>query len=168
MTSGTPRSESSRPFPRRMPRGDPSRGRPLRIHAAKVSVVRDKDAVQRVAIDTSRATAARAEWEKTERERICRILKVRWTGLPAETNELSQAVAPILPGKENRILLLPVETWPTADEDARCSWWGGCQHTFSLPAPISLPAGWFTRHPSRRRTNVSKVVEQRYEFQSRL
>ena len=104
-------------------------GRPLRIHAAKVSVVRDKTGAA-FAIDTLPAVGRPAEWEKTT-QRICRILKGEVDRLPAETKRALAAVAHILPAGEP-ILLFQVETWLSMKDDGG-SWW-------EVPAYLSLVA----------------------------
>ncbi|HOC85096.1 MAG TPA: hypothetical protein PKJ67_10850, partial [Methanoculleus sp.] len=73
-------------------------GRPLRIHAAKVSVVRDKTGAA-FAIDTLPRDGRPKEWERTT-QRICRILKGEVDRLPPETKRALAAVAHILPAGE--------------------------------------------------------------------
>ena len=102
-------------------------GRPLRIHAAKVSVVREAGTTG-FAIDTLPRDARPAEWEKTT-QRICRILKGEVDRLPAETKRALAAVAHILPAGEP-ILLFQIETWLSMQDDGG-SWW-------EVPAYLSL------------------------------
>jgi hypothetical protein len=101
----------------------------LRVHAAKVSVVRDKTGAA-FAIDTLPRDGRPAEWEKTT-QRICRILKGEVDRLPAETKRALAAVAHILPAGEP-ILLFQVETWLSMKDDGG-SWW-------EVPAYLSLVA----------------------------
>ena len=104
-------------------------GRPLRIHAAKVSVVRDKTGAA-FAIDTLPRDGRPAEWERTT-QKICKILKDEVDRLPAETKRALAAVAHILPADEP-ILLFQVETWLSMKDDGG-SWW-------EVPAYLSLVA----------------------------
>lgn len=103
-------------------------GRPLRIHAAKVSVVREAGTTG-FAIDTLPRDGRPAEWEKTT-QRICRILKGEVDRLPAETKRLLATFAYILPGEP--ILLFQVETWLSMKDDGG-SWW-------EVPAYLPLVA----------------------------
>ena len=103
-------------------------GRPLRIHAAKVSVVRDKTGAA-FAIDTLPRDGRPKEWERTT-QRICRILKGEVDRLPAETKRLLATFAYILPGEP--ILLFQVETWLSMKDDGG-SWW-------EVPAYLPLVA----------------------------
>jgi len=104
-------------------------GRPLRIHAAKVSVVRDKTGAA-FAIDTLPRDGRPKEWERTT-QKICKILKREVDRLPAETKRALAAVAHILPAGEP-ILLFQVETWLSMQDDGG-SWW-------EVPAYLSLAA----------------------------
>ncbi|WP_461369649.1 hypothetical protein [Candidatus Darwinibacter acetoxidans] len=104
-------------------------GRPLRIHAAKVSVVRDKTGAA-FAIDTLPRDGRPKEWERTT-QKICKILKDEVDRLPVETKRALAAVAHILPAGEP-ILLFQVETWLSMKDDGG-SWW-------EVPAYLPLVA----------------------------
>jgi hypothetical protein len=101
----------------------------LRVHAAKVSVVRDKTGAA-FAIDTLPRDGRPKEWERTT-QKIGRILKSEVDRLPAETKRALAAVAHILPAGEP-ILLFQVETWLSMQDDGG-SWW-------EVPAYLSLAA----------------------------
>ena len=101
----------------------------LRVHAAKVSVVRDKSGAA-FAIDTLPRDGRPKEWERTT-QKIGRILKSEVDRLPAETKRALAAVAHILPAGEP-ILLFQVETWLSMQDDGG-SWW-------EVPAYLSLAA----------------------------
>jgi len=101
----------------------------LRIHAAKVSVVREAGTTG-FAIDTLPAAGRPVEWERTT-QKIGRILKSEVDRLPAETKRALAAVAHILPAGEP-ILLFQVETWLSMQDDGG-SWW-------EVPAYLSLAA----------------------------
>jgi len=125
-------------------------GRPLRIHAAKVSVVRDKTGAA-FAIDTLPRDGRPKEWERTT-QRICRILKGEVDRLPPETKRALAAVAHILPAGEP-ILLFQVETWLSMKDDGG-SWWEVPAY-LSLAA-ISLPAVVKASEQAKKR--ILKVV----------
>ena len=125
-------------------------GRPLRIHAAKVSVVRDKTGAA-FAIDTLPRDGRPKEWERTT-QRLCRILKGEVDRLPAETKRALAAVAHILPAGEP-ILLFQVETWLSMKDDGG-SWWEVPAY-LSLAA-ISLPAVVKASEQAKKR--ILKVV----------
>jgi len=122
----------------------------LRIHAAKVSVVREAGTTG-FAIDTLPRDGRPAEWEKTT-QRICRILKGEVDRLPAETKRALAAVAHILPAGEP-ILLFQVETWLSMKDDGG-SWWEVPAY-LSLAA-ISLPAVVKASEQAKKR--ILKVV----------
>ena len=103
-------------------------GRPLRIHAAKVSVVYEDGEVG-FAIDTLPRDNRPKEWERTTHQ-ICKILKREVERLPVETKRLLATFAYILPGEP--ILLFQVETWLSMKDDGG-SWW-------EVPAYLSLAA----------------------------
>ncbi len=98
----------------------------LRIHAAKVSVVREGKTIG-FAIDTLNRDGRPKGWEKTT-QRICRILKSEVDRLPPETKTLLAALAHITPGEP--ILLFQIETWLSMQDDGG-SWW-------EVPAYLSL------------------------------
>ena len=125
-------------------------GRPLRIHAAKVSVVRDKTGAA-FAIDTLPRDGRPKEWERTT-QKICKILKDEVDRLPAETKRALAAVAHILPAGEP-ILLFQVETWLSM-KDGGGSWWEVPAY-LSLAA-ISLPAVVKASEQAKKR--ILKVV----------
>ena len=104
-------------------------GRPLRIHAAKVSVVREAGTTG-FAIDTLPAAGRPAEWEKTT-QKIGRILKSEVERMPRETKQALIVVAHLLPDDEP-LLLFQVETWLSMKDDGG-SWW-------EVPAYLSLAA----------------------------
>ena len=124
-------------------------GRPLRIHAAKVSVVREVGTTG-FAIDTLPAAGRPAEWEKTT-QRICRILKDEVERMPWKTKQALAAVAHLTPGEP--ILLFQVETWLSMQDDGR-SWWEVPAY-LSLAA-ISLPAVVKASEQAKKR--ILKVV----------
>ena len=124
-------------------------GRPLRIHAAKVSVVREAGTTG-FAIDTLPAAGRPAEWEKTT-QRICRILKDEVERMPWKTKQALAAVAHLTPGEP--ILLFQVETWLSMQDDGR-SWWEVPAY-LSLAA-ISLPAVVKASEQAKKR--ILKVV----------
>lgn len=125
-------------------------GRPLRIHAAKVSVVREAGATG-FAIDTLPAAGRPVEWERTT-QKICRILKNEVERLPAETKRALAAVAHILPAGEP-ILLFQVETWLSMQDDGG-SWWE--VPAFLSLAGISLPD--VVKASERAKKRVLRVV----------
>jgi len=100
----------------------------LRVHAAKVSVVRDKTGAA-FAIDTLPRDGRPKEWERTT-QKICKILKREVERLPVETKRLLATFAYILPGEP--ILLFQVESWLSMKDDGG-SWW-------EVPAYLSLAA----------------------------
>ncbi|MDD3071385.1 MAG: hypothetical protein PHX88_09360 [Methanoculleus horonobensis] len=99
----------------------------LRIHAAKVSVVREAGTTG-FAIDTLPAAGRPAEWERTT-QKIGRILKSEVERMPRETKQALIAAAHLLPDDEP-ILLFQVETWLSMQDDGG-SWW-------EVPAYLSL------------------------------
>ena len=125
-------------------------GRPLRIHAAKVSVVRDKTGVA-FAIDTLPRDGRPAEWEKTTHQ-ICKILKDEVERMPRETKRLLAVAAHLLPADEP-ILLFQVESWLSMMDDGG-SWWEVPAY-LSLAA-ISLPAVVKASEQAKKR--ILKVV----------
>ncbi len=122
----------------------------LRIHAAKVSLVREAGTTG-FAIDTLPAGDRPAEWEKTT-QKICRILKNEVERLPAETKRALAAVAHILPAGEP-ILLFQVETWLSMKDDGG-SWWE--VPAFLSLAGISLPD--VVKASERAKKRVLRVV----------
>ena len=125
-------------------------GRPLQIHAAKVSVVREAGTTG-FAIDTLPAAGRPAEWEKTT-QRICRILKDEVERMPWKTKQALAAVAHILPAGEP-ILLFQVETWLSMKDDGG-SWWE--VPAFLSLAGISLPD--VVKASERAKKRILKVV----------
>ena len=104
-------------------------GRPLRIHAAKVSVVRDKTGAA-FAIDTLPRDGRPKEWERTTLQ-SCKILKDEGERMPRETKRALAGAALLLPADEP-ILLFQGETWLSMKDDGG-SWW-------EVPAYLSLAA----------------------------
>jgi len=100
----------------------------LRIHAAKVSVVRE-GADHGFAIDTLNRDGRPAEWERTTRT-ICKILKDEVERMPRKTKQALIAAAHLLP--DEPILLFQVESWLSMQDDGG-SWW-------EVPAYLSLAA----------------------------
>jgi len=125
-------------------------GRPLRIHAAKVSVVREAGTTG-FAIDTLPAAGRPAEWERTT-QKIGRILKSEVERMPRETKRALAALAHLLPDDEP-ILLFQVETWLSMQDDGG-SWWEVPAY-LSLAA-ISLPA--VVKAAERAKKRVLRVV----------
>jgi len=121
----------------------------LRIHAAKVSVVREAGTTG-FAIDTLPVAGRPAEWERTT-QKICKILKREVERLPVETKRLLATFAYILPGEP--ILLFQVETWLSMKDDGG-SWWEVPAY-LSLAA-ISLPAVVKASEQAKKR--ILKVV----------
>ena len=107
-------------------------GRPLRIHAAKVSVVRDKTGAA-FAIDTLPRDGRPKEWERTTHQ-ICKILKREVERLPVETKQALAVTAHILPGEE--IPLFQIETHLSMMDDGG-SWWE--VPAYLSPMAIALP-----------------------------
>ena len=101
----------------------------LRIHAAKVSVVREAGTTG-FAIDTLPAAGRPAEWERTT-QKIGRILKSEVERMPRETKQALIVVAHLLPDDEP-LLLFQIETWLSMQDDGG-SWW-------EVPAYLSLAA----------------------------
>ena len=124
-------------------------GDALRIHAAKVSVVREAGTTG-FAIDTLPVAGRPAEWERTT-QKICKILKREVERLPVETKRLLATFAYILPGEP--ILLFQVETWLSMKDDGG-SWWEVPAY-LSLAA-ISLPAVVKASEQAKKR--ILKVV----------
>ena len=122
----------------------------LRIHAAKVSVVREAGTTG-FAIDTLPRDGRPAEWEKTT-QRICRILKDEVERMPWKTKQALAAVAHILPAGEP-ILLFQVETWLSMQDDGG-SWWE--VPAFLSLAGISLPD--VVKASERAKKRVLRVV----------
>ena len=122
----------------------------LRIHAAKVSLVREAGTTG-FAIDTLPAAGRPAEWEKTT-QRICRILKDEVERMPWKTKQALAAVAHILPAGEP-ILLFQVETWLSMKDDGG-SWWE--VPAFLSLAGISLPD--VVKASERAKKRILKVV----------
>ena len=125
-------------------------GRPLRIHAAKVSVVRDKTGAA-FAIDTLPRDGRPKEWERTT-QKICKILKDEVERMPRETKRALAVAAHLLPADEP-ILLFQVETWLSMKDDGG-SWWEVPAY-LSLAA-ISLPA--VVRASERAKKRILRVV----------
>ena len=124
-------------------------GRPLRIHAAKVSVVREAGTTG-FAIDTLPRDGRPKEWERTTHQ-ICKILKREVERLPVETKRLLATFAYILPGEP--ILLFQVETWLSMKDDGG-SWWE--VPAFLSLAGISLPD--VVKASERAKKRILKVV----------
>ncbi len=124
-------------------------GKPLRVHAAKVSVVREAGTTG-FAIDTLPAGDRPAEWEKTT-QRICRILKDEVERMPWKTKQALAAVAHLTPGEP--ILLFQVETWLSMKDDGG-SWWE--VPAFLSLAGISLPD--VVKASERAKKRVLRVV----------
>jgi len=122
----------------------------LRIHAAKVSVVREAGTTG-FAIDTLPAAGRPAEWEKTT-QRICRILKDEVERMPRETKRALAVAAHLLPADEP-ILLFQVETWLSMKDDGG-SWWE--VPAFLSLAGISLPD--VVKASERAKKRVLRVV----------
>jgi len=122
----------------------------LRIHAAKVSVVREAGTTG-FAIDTLPAAGRPAEWERTT-QKIGRILKSEVERMPRETKRALAALAHLLPDDEP-ILLFQVETWLSMQDDGG-SWWEVPAY-LSLAA-ISLPA--VVKAAERAKKRVLRVV----------
>ena len=101
----------------------------LRIHAAKVSAVREAGTTG-FAIDTFPRDGRQKEWERTT-QRISKILKSEVERMPRATKQALVAAARILPDDEP-ILLFQVETWLSM-QDGGGSWW-------EVPAYLSLVA----------------------------
>ena len=101
----------------------------LRVHAAKVSVVREAGTTG-FAIDTLPRDGRPKEWERTT-QKICKILKSEVERLPVETKRALAAAAHLLPADEP-ILLFQVDTWLSMQDDGG-SWW-------EVPAYLSLGA----------------------------
>ena len=99
----------------------------LRIHAAKVSMVREAGTTG-FAIDTLPAVGRPAEWERTT-QKIGRILKSEVERMPRETKQALIVVAHLLPDDEP-LLLFQIETWLSMQDDGG-SWW-------EVPAYLSL------------------------------
>ena len=120
----------------------------LRVHAAKVSVVRDKTGAA-FAIDTLPRDGRPKEWERTT-QKIGRILKSEVDRLPAETKRALAAVAHILP-LENR------SSSSRSRPGSRCRTTadpgGRCRRT--CPWQLS-PCRMWSRHPSGRRRGCSR------------
>ena len=125
-------------------------GRPLRIHAAKVSVVRDKTGAA-FAIDTLPRDGRPKEWERTT-QKICKILKDEVERMPRETKRALAVAAHLLPADEP-ILLFQVESWLSMMDDGG-SWWEVPAY-LSLAA-ISLPAVVKASEQAKKR--ILKVV----------
>jgi len=121
----------------------------LRIHAAKVSVVREAGTTG-FAIDTLPRDGRPKEWERTTHQ-ICKILKREVERLPVETKQALAAVAHLTPGEP--ILLFQVETWLSMKDDGG-SWWEVPAY-LSLAA-ISLPAVVKASEQAKKR--ILKVV----------
>ena len=121
----------------------------LRVHAAKVSVVRDKTGAA-FAIDTLPRDGRPKEWERTTHQ-ICKILKREVERLPVETKRLLATFAYILPGEP--ILLFQVETWLSMKDDGG-SWW---EVPAYLPlVAISIPD--VVKASERAKKRILKVV----------
>ena len=99
----------------------------LRVHAAKVSVVREAGTTG-FAIDTLPVAGRPAEWERTT-QKICKILKDEVERMPRETKRALAVAAHLLPDDEP-LLLFQIETWLSMQDDGG-SWW-------EVPAYLSL------------------------------
>ena len=121
----------------------------LRIHAAKVSVVRDKTGAA-FAIDTLPRDGRPKEWERTT-QKICKILKDEVERMPWKTKQALAAVAHLTPGEP--ILLFQVETWLSMKDDGG-SWWE--VPAFLSLAGISLPD--VVKASERAKKRILKVV----------
>ena len=122
----------------------------LRVHAAKVSVVRDKTGAA-FAIDTLPRDGRPKEWERTT-QKIGRILKSEVERMPRETKQALIVVAHLLPDDEP-LLLFQIETWLSMQDDGG-SWWEVPAY-LSLAA-ISLPAVVKASEQAKKR--ILKVV----------
>jgi hypothetical protein len=94
-------------------------GRPLRIHAARVSLVREAGSTG-FAIDTLPRDGRLPEWERTT-QKICKILKSEVERLPAKTKTPLAAIAHLMP-EDTPAPLITVETWLSMKDDGG-SWW---------------------------------------------
>lgn len=121
----------------------------LRVHAAKVSVVRDGTGVA-FAIDTLPRDGRPKDWERVTRK-ICRILKNEVERMPWKTKQALAAVAHLTPGEP--ILLFQVETWLSMKDDGG-SWWE--VPAFLSLAGISLPD--VVKASERAKKRVLRVV----------
>ena len=122
----------------------------LRVHAAKVSVVREAGTTG-FAIDTLPVAGRPAEWERTT-QKICKILKREVERLPVETKRALAVAAHLLPADEP-ILLFQVETWLSMKDDGG-SWWE--VPAFLSLAGISLPD--VVKASERAKKRVLRVV----------
>ena len=122
----------------------------LRVHAAKVSVVRD-GAGYGFAIDTLNRDGRPAEWERTT-QKIGRILKSEVERMPRETKQALIVVAHLLPDDEP-LLLFQIETWLSMQDDGG-SWWE--VPAFLSLAGISLPD--VVKASERAKKRVLRVV----------
>ena len=125
-------------------------GRPLRIHAAKVSVVREAGTTG-FAIDTLPRDGRPKEWERTT-QKICKILKDEVERMPRETKRALAVSAHLLPDDEP-LLLFQIETWLSMQDDGG-SWWEVLAY-LSLMG-ISLPE--VVKASERAKKRILKVV----------
>jgi len=94
-------------------------GRPLRIHAVRVSLVREGD-VTGFAIDTPPRDGRSKKWVQTT-QKIARILKGEFEQLPPEVEKVLAVIAHLLPG-DTPVPLVTVETWVSMRDDGG-TWW---------------------------------------------
>lgn len=93
-------------------------GEALRVHAVRVSLVRDGTGVN-FAIDTLQAEGRPAEWERTTRK-ICRIARDEMEKIPPRTVSALAVVAQMMPEPETPII--EINTWLSMKDDGG-SWW---------------------------------------------
>ncbi len=94
-------------------------GRPIRVHTAKVSVVRMGSEIG-VVITTLPPDGRSKKWEQTN-QKIRQILKNEMEQLPAKTKTALVAIARLMP-EEKSIPLFQVETWFSMGDDGGILW----------------------------------------------
>lgn len=93
-------------------------GEALRVHAVRVSLVRDDEAAG-FAIDTLRAEGRPAEWEQTTQE-ICRIARDEMGKLSPTSVSALAVAAQMMPEDETPII--EINTWLSMQDNGG-SWW---------------------------------------------
>lgn len=94
-------------------------GKPLLIHAVKISIVREDDGKIAYAIDTLPSKGRTKEWVRTT-NRICSIVKNEIGKVPAPNMAILALIGDLTPQPETPII--EIDTWLSMKDDGG-SWW---------------------------------------------
>ena len=94
-------------------------GKPLLIHAVKVSIVREGAGKMAYAIDTLPSEGRPKEWVRTT-NRICSIVKAEIGKVPTPNMAILAVIGDLMPEQETPII--KIDTWLSMKDDGG-SWW---------------------------------------------